>query len=78
MSGAKTTPEIVLEVTAIVLAVGIQVVGELYLTDADFRYRVDTSMRRVRHWFRRKRWEARYATMPGWQREAVEQVHGPQ
>lgn len=32
----------------------------------------------VRHWLRRKAWEYRWRRMAGWQREAVEQVWGPQ
>lgn len=76
--GQRSTLQVLLEVTAVLVAIGVQVAGELYLTDADFRYRVDVGARRVRHWIRRRRWEMRWAQMTGWQRELVEQVHGPQ
>lgn len=78
MKGERSGLQVALEVAAILVAVGVQVVAELYLTDADFRYRVDVGAGRLRHWLRRRRWETRWAAMTGWQREAVEQVHGPQ
>ena len=78
MKGERSGLQVLLEVSAILVAVAVQVLGELYLTDADFRYRVDVAGGRVRHWFRRKRWEAHYAALPGWKQEAIEQVHGKQ
>lgn len=78
MNGQRSTLEVLLQATALLVVVGAQVAAELYLVDADFRYRVDVGAGRIRHWLRRKRWEMRWASMAGWQREAVEQVHGKQ
>lgn len=38
----------------------------------------ESAGRSVRHWLRRKRWEYRWRQMAGWQREAIEQIWGPQ
>lgn len=78
MSGQRNTLQTLIEVSAIVLAVAVQVAGELYLTNAEFQYAVDVQLGRARYWLRRRRWEARWATLPGWKQEAVEQVHGKQ
>jgi hypothetical protein len=69
-------PEPVVQLVTVLLAIAAQVFAYEYSTNSDFRYSVNGFARQLRYQVRRARWRQGYALLKGWQKEAIEQVHG--
>jgi hypothetical protein len=66
-----------LELALVLTAIAVQVFAAQYDQNPDFRYQVNRWRRQLTYRVRDVQWRQGYALLKGWQREAVEQVHGP-